>query len=455
MKAIRNILVGLALVSSAAAYAYDMPGELYLIGDATPNGWNTGSAIPMTKGENNTFEWAGYMNPANQCELKFLGQKDWGPVAFYATVAGTEFTTAETQTFTVVYGGDDNKWKVTTPGYYKLTLALNPGTTDDKDAGTLTVNYLGNNVPEIYMLGMVPDKWSANEGLALIGDNGVFTWTGDINYGGEDKQFKFALGRGDWNQVCYIVPTEATNSVFQIEPGSYGYQVSEEYEGGKLLDWFWGIKPGQSGNYTITVDLNAKTVTLALNKLKYGFDKNNVEELYMLGLAANSFESKQPLQMERLGDGKFQWKGSLDYDTNDGNPEHPNKQFKFVTPTGEWNQVYYLVPTSAEADGYIEQLEPGEYDMKPCTWLDGQTGVDAFYGLKPGMKDNYIVTADVPNMKVKLERDTTTGVDEIAVEAEGAEEVYDLAGRRVDLDNAPAGIYIVRKGGETRKVAIR
>lgn len=451
MKAIRNILVGLALVSSAAAYAYDMPATMYLVGDATPAGWNSGDPYPMTKVENNTFVWEGNLYHNGSAEMKFLVGKDWNP-AVYAPDFGTEISTEATQVFTVTYGGgDDKKWVVEQDGYYRLTLALDP-TKADNEAGTLTVNYLGGKKAELYKYGQIADRWES----IFYGENGVFSWTGDIFFGGEDKQFKFSLTQGAWDQITYLVPTEVNynGNVQQIESGTYSYMESAETEPGALKDWFWGIYAGKSGKYTVTVNTNEKTVSLELVEL-YSFDRNNVNELYMLGLGANSFDSNNPLKMTAIGDGKFQWKGSLDYDTNDGNPEHPNKQFKFVTGTGAWDKVNYLVPAAADSDGYIEQLEPGEYDMKPCTWLDGQTGVDAFYGLKPGMKDNYIVTADVPNMKVKLERDTTTGVGEIAVEAEGAEEVYDLAGRRVDLDNAPAGIYIVRKDGETRKVAIR
>lgn len=69
MKAIRNILVGLALVSSAAAYAYDMPATMYLVGDATPAGWNSGDPYPMTKVENNTFVWEGNLYHNGSAEI--------------------------------------------------------------------------------------------------------------------------------------------------------------------------------------------------------------------------------------------------------------------------------------------------------------------------------------------------------------------------------------------------
>lgn len=455
MKAIKNILVGLAVVTTATAYAYDMPVQLYLVGDGTPAGWNSGSPLPMVKEDGNRFSWEGNLYASGDRELKFLGQKGWGPVAIYAQANGTEITTDAEQSFTVVYGGDDNKWKVQSNGYYRLTLTLDP-TNPESEAGTLTVNCLGESKPEIYMLGMVPDRWgNSSEGIAIYGEDGVYSWTGDIYYYDEDKQLKFALTKGEWNAVTYLVPTEVNlnGNVQQVEPGTYSYQESREDNGG-LKDWFWGIMQDKSGQYKVTVNTNDKTVNLELLKL-YSFDKDNTTELYIQGLASNSFDSNNLTPMTSLGDGKFQWKGRLDYDTEDGDSNHKNKQFKFVTRLADWNKTCYLIPGSAASDGDIQELEPGEHDMKMTTWMDGHSGVDGYFGLKPNMSGNYILTADVPNMKVKLEEDTGTGMEGVAVEAEGVEEAYDLNGVKVNLQNAAAGVYIVRKGGTAKKVMIK
>ena len=244
-------------------------------------------------------------------------------------------------------------------------------------------------------------------------------------------------------------------NVLQIEAGkTYSYQESAETEPGALKDWFWGIKEGQSGEYEITVDTDAKTVSFKLLK-SYAFDKDNVTELYMLGLVAESFDSNHPLPMTSQGNGKFRWSGEIDYATTDGDEQHANKQFKFVTPKGDWNKVYYLVPAEAEADGFIQEVEPGSYPVKMTTWTDGKSGVDAFFGVKEGTKGEFTITVDVPNMKVKLEDDTDTGVEAIAVETDGAGVAYDLNGMKVNLQNAPAGVYIVRKGGAAKTVMIK
>ena len=176
----------------------------------------------------------------------------------------------------------------------------------------------------------------------------------------------------------------------------------------------------------------------------------------MLGLAAESFDSNHPLPMKSLGNGKFTWTGTLDYATTDGDENHANKQFKFVTPTGDWNKVYYLVPTGAEADGYIQEVEPGSYPVKMTTWTEGRNGVDAFFGLKPNDKGTYTITMDVPNMTFAISKDTSVGVAEIeAAEADAAEEIFDLNGRKVSREGIAAGVYIVRKAGTAKKVIIK
>lgn len=105
MKAIKNILAGLAIaVASTAGYAYDMPAHLYLVGDGTPAGWNSGSPLPMVKEEGNRFTWEGNLYSSGARELKFLGQKDWGPVAIYAQKNGTEITKGAGQPLSASWG---------------------------------------------------------------------------------------------------------------------------------------------------------------------------------------------------------------------------------------------------------------------------------------------------------------------------------------------------------------
>lgn len=445
------------LAAAPAAFAETtLPENLYIIGNATTAGWDSSNPVKMEKVNDYEFTFTGSLFVG---ELKLpwnTGDAMFGGDTYMTMNNGEKISKsgiANGEAYLTHNGQPDYKWNVVDAGKYKLTFTIDK---TDTAFGTLEAEYLGELPEAIHMLGAATGQWDSNSGTYVFKEDGVFTWTGDLYYSSEDKLFKFSLEQGEWNKVTFLVPTETNynGNVLQIEPGTYGYQESAETTSGALKDWFWGIKEGKSGRYRISVNTDDKTMTLELLK-SYSFDKDNVTELYMLGLAAESFDSQHPLPMTSEGDGKFSWKGNLDFNTVDGDANHANKQFKFVTPVGEWNKVYYLVPEQAEADGYIEVVTPGEHAMKMSTWTGGNTGVDAFWGVTDGTSGQYNITVDVPNMKMTLAKENTTGVSEITGEDNAPEEIFDLNGNRIrSLDDAGRGVYIIRKGASVNKVIL-
>ena len=101
---------------------------IYLVGDATPNGWDMDNPTPMTKDENKEyiFNWTGNLNTG---EIKFScdKQSDFNGVWFMAAQSGEEFTPGDHTMYLIDrsnpdYGSLDNKWKVTEAGNYTITL---------------------------------------------------------------------------------------------------------------------------------------------------------------------------------------------------------------------------------------------------------------------------------------------------------------------------------------------
>ena len=82
--------------------------NIYLIGDATPNGWNMGSLTPMQK-NGSVYTWTGQLNPEN---LSLLNSIPIGVMeqiiaeTTNQTIANTAFKLRDN------CQGDDNKWKV-------------------------------------------------------------------------------------------------------------------------------------------------------------------------------------------------------------------------------------------------------------------------------------------------------------------------------------------------------
>lgn len=111
--------------------------EMYLVGDATPNGWDLVNATPMNVDMTNPniFTWTGHLNAG---EIKFSADKkdDWNGAWFLADTDGkTPTGTVEKVVFIdksstacadqykdIVVGGVDMKWKITEAGNYTITL---------------------------------------------------------------------------------------------------------------------------------------------------------------------------------------------------------------------------------------------------------------------------------------------------------------------------------------------
>lgn len=111
--------------------------EMYLVGDATPNGWDLGNATPMTQdtADPNVFTWSGYLNAG---ELKISADKkdDWNGAWFMATSENEAPTggvqqvlfidkssqDCQSQYLDISTGGVDLKWRISDAGNYSITF---------------------------------------------------------------------------------------------------------------------------------------------------------------------------------------------------------------------------------------------------------------------------------------------------------------------------------------------
>ncbi len=95
----------------------------YLVGDASPNGWDIGNATPMTAtSDPYKFTWTGTLNTG---ELKFTldKQDDWNGAWFIANEADKNPTgDVEQMIYNYSGAGVDYKWKITEAGTYTIEL---------------------------------------------------------------------------------------------------------------------------------------------------------------------------------------------------------------------------------------------------------------------------------------------------------------------------------------------
>ncbi len=441
MKSIKNIFVTAAFMSAASAMA-TVPENAYLIGSATPAQWNTEVAVPMHK-DGNTFLFEGNLIAG---ELKILTENNFECPTFKPLTNGVAVTTEGLQNETVAYqsGDPDNKWNISTPGKYRITLNVAEDPTAE-NGGTISFEYMGEtNLPDhVYLIGGATfSGWDTGSAIEMKRDGNVFTYDGILIGSDNGEELKFLTGNC-FEFRNYYAP-------------SANYPIGEEAIKDQTVnygpdDLKWSVK--KTGYYHLTLSIKADGTESDAGTFSAEYVEN--PQTYMLGLAAGEFDSNTALAMEAGQDGSYSWNGELNYAASDGNPDHANKQFKFCFPTGDWNRVIFLIPASATEAG-VTQIGEGTYDLKWSYEFGGQTVMDSFFGLNDGEKGKYQITVNPSTLKMTLKKNPDTGVSEIdSAEGDVVEEIYDLNGRKLSREGVASGIYIVRKSGVTRKVIIK
>jgi len=99
---------------------------LYLVGDATPNGWTISGATPMTKVDDYNFTWTGTLTTGSM-KITCDKQGDWAG-AWFMSATADETPTGSEQYMTFVdkindssQADVDRKWKITEAGTYTIT----------------------------------------------------------------------------------------------------------------------------------------------------------------------------------------------------------------------------------------------------------------------------------------------------------------------------------------------
>lgn len=130
-----------------------------------------------------------------------------------------------------------------------------------------TINATSSN---IYGLGE-QFGWNTSNPTSFVqsSEPGVFVIEKAINFSNDNKQFKFTLDIGAWDQIRYLVPNAVNynGNVQTITTGSeYDMFLCSE-SSGNLLDHFWGIPSGTDGYYRLIVNTN--TMKLKVEWIPY------------------------------------------------------------------------------------------------------------------------------------------------------------------------------------------
>jgi hypothetical protein len=332
-----------------------------------------------------------------------------------------------------------------------------------------------NHYDNLYVVGdACAAGWSPDDALEMtkVGD-GQFTWTGELLDKTGDRRFKFLVGRG-WDPCLAPNPDVPDHEV--VTPGV----PAKLYDKGEHGGYDTSFQVEKTGVYTITIDLDAETMTLTEGSL----DVLDVEKFGQAYLAGSAFPER--VAMTKESDGVYTWKGKPGaWKTEDGvemtrvsegvftwngflyakNSEGGDTEFKFINQliAGNWENCFVFDQTQEGnqlitlGETYtISYFTAGNHDNKFTVPSDGY----------------YKLTVDLNALTLLVEQGDPTAIEEVSaavkpvvtvsgstiqVLTNGAVVddvmVFDLLGNCVastasdsdcSFDMAHGGVYVVR-----------
>ncbi|HEU4608781.1 MAG TPA: SusF/SusE family outer membrane protein [Chitinophagaceae bacterium] len=213
--------------------------RLWMLGDATPTGWNIDNPSEMRVDSSNlwVFNYNGILNAG---EFKIPVSTGNFGTDYYMPLSNHPAIT-ETGVQFVPAGNPDYKWQITNAGPYKIKLDLQKMTINIQPFTPYTT---------IWMVGdATPVGWNIDNPLALTPDPNdpyKFSYSGPMNAG----EFKFPLATGNWG-CDYFMP-----EIDQSGPGSTRMTFIKSGSPDKK----WRIT--QAGNYNIVIDQLKETISI-------------------------------------------------------------------------------------------------------------------------------------------------------------------------------------------------
>lgn len=274
---------------------------LFMVGDATPNGWNIDSPTAFTQNADNSmlFIWEGSLNVGEMKLCLATGSWDSPFIRPVNNMESISKSNISKQTFVMWAGDPDNKWKVADAGKYRLTF--------DMKNWTMSTEYLGEkekpaivpiDLEHLYAIGSATPwgwDWNKTKELKKV-SNHIFVYEGELNEG----ELKFS-GEKSWDASFIHCLTDGS----KINKDGVENEHFEYYPGGN--DYKWKVET--HGNYRITLDLEHWTIkTEFLGELK------KETNIYMIGDATAggwSWDEAQKYTQDASNNNVFTWEGHL------------------------------------------------------------------------------------------------------------------------------------------------
>ena len=329
--------------------------QLYIVGDATPNGWNIGSAAQMqiNTGQRGVFVYEGKLGLGN---FKFaVSQEGCWCQDFYTKDPSDD----NKMIYNEGGSGEDLPWSIET----ELAFDENYKVTVDLIHLTIKVEIVKVEAQDppfdtLWIVGNASESgWDIDTPKAFVQDSGdpfIFTYEGLLNVG----NFKILAGSlGDWCGEWYR-PIEDNRALLNEEV---------EQNSGCDVDNKWLITEETKGRYKITI--NTKDNTIAFSPVS----------LYLIGDGGpNGWNISDPEPMEYMGEGVYVFTGPLGSD-------NPTGEFKISKFSGNW----------CDGDWINAATESQSILNTTFIYTTGCDGPDNRWKLKEGEAGNYEIRVDL------------------------------------------------------------
>ncbi|WP_297100411.1 SusF/SusE family outer membrane protein [Draconibacterium sp.] len=219
-------------------------GELYIVGDASPSGWNIGNpeAFTQSAADPFVFTYEAMLTPGEFKISTFAG--DWCDGQWINPSQPDQDVTATDYIVTNRCDGPDNKWRVTeeTQGRYLIT-----------------VNLYNNSIKiERVMLYIIgdggPNGWNIGTPEPMTIVNGIYVFEGELGADNPTGEFKISKFKGDWCNGDWINAANPNQSISNTD-----FITTHGCDG---PDNKWKLQDGDAGTYRISIDLEADVLTI-------------------------------------------------------------------------------------------------------------------------------------------------------------------------------------------------
>ena len=321
---------------------------LYMVGSATPGGWEMSDATPLYQDANDPWKYRAnvYLTADGEFKIPINKHLNFDQYTYYKHNDQEPHRILGALTTDSFYPGD-SKWTVPVSGNYEVLINIATG----------TISYYMS--PVMLIGGASWTGWTLINACPLkqVGTDPIFTYVGWLE---ANQEFKF-LTKTEWGQPEYRCKVN-------FNAGTVGYLKLGQGDTGD--DKF---HVSQSGNYKLTLDLCEMKITA--DRSSYQTTPLKVAALYMIGDATPggwNWENTTPLYQ----DDAQPWLYKTSVRLNTGNFKfYINKYYRTSqsSSTAEWDQYGYfrgssdsqIVWGTTDTTGDIqwEVTTAGQYDI--------------------------------------------------------------------------------------------